>query len=118
MVDSVQAVLEIPASEIEKRDKKYYVSFPPFPAVLMLPLVAVLHHRTNDVIFSVVLAGMVPALLYLLLRRLPKALASPTDPSSAARLVRQCSCRLRCCICSVCGRCGRLLVDCCAGHCS
>lgn len=75
---------EIPASEIEKRDKKYYVSFPPFPAVLMLPLVAVLHHRTNDVIFSVVLAGMVPALLYLLLRRLPRALASPTDPAALA----------------------------------
>ena len=30
---------EIQATEIVARDKKYYVSFPPFPAVVMLPLV-------------------------------------------------------------------------------
>jgi len=69
-------VEEVPPSEIAARDKKFYVSFPPFPALLMLPLVAVVHHRFNDVIFSVPLAGMVPALLYLLLRRLPRALAA------------------------------------------
>ncbi len=66
---------EIQATEIVARDKKYYVSFPPFPAVVMLPLVAIFHHRTNDVIISVVLAGMVPALLYLLLRRLPRVVS-------------------------------------------
>ena len=72
---------EIQATEIVARDKKYYVSFPPFPAVVMLPLVAIFHHRTNDVIISVVLAGMVPALLYLLLRRLPRLL-SPAVPET------------------------------------
>ncbi len=71
---------EVSATDIAARAKKYYVSFPPFPAVMMLPLVAIFHHRTNDVVFSVLLAGMVPALLYLLLRRLPRAPADPESP--------------------------------------
>ncbi|MFO0577175.1 MAG: hypothetical protein U1A78_24480 [Polyangia bacterium] len=62
---------DIPPEIIEKRSKKYYVSFPPFPAVLLLPLVALLGHRTNDVLFSVLLAGAAPALLYLGLGRVP-----------------------------------------------
>ena len=70
---------EVPSTEIVSRSKKYYVSFPPFPALAMLPLVAVFHHRTNDVIFSVLLAGMVPALLYFLLRRLPRSAADPPE---------------------------------------
>ena len=32
---------EVPSTEIVSRSKKYYVSFPPFPALAMLPLVAV-----------------------------------------------------------------------------
>lgn len=71
---------EVSATDIASRTKKFYVSFPPFPALLMLPFVAVFHHRTNDVIFSVLLAGMVPALLYLLLRRLPRAPSDPEQP--------------------------------------
>lgn len=64
-------------ADISARSHKYYVSFPPFPAVLMLPIVALCGPRTNDVVFTVVLAGMVPALLYLLLRRLPRLFAAP-----------------------------------------
>jgi hypothetical protein len=62
-------------SEITGRSKKYYVSFPPGPAVLMLPLVAIFGHRTSDVAFTVLLAGLIPALAFLLLRRLPRLLA-------------------------------------------
>lgn len=62
---------DIPPEIIEKRSKKYYVSFPPFPAVLLLPLVALFGHRTNDVLFSVLLAGAAPALLYIVLQRVP-----------------------------------------------
>jgi hypothetical protein len=76
---------DIPPEIIEKRSKRYYVSFPPFPAVLMLPLVALLGHRTNDVVFSVLLAGAAPALLYLVLQRLPllffrRAAEDPDEP--------------------------------------
>ena len=66
-------------SEITGRSKKYYVSFPPGPAVLMLPLVAIFGHRTSDVGFTVLLAGLIPALAFLLLRRLPRLLAPELD---------------------------------------
>jgi hypothetical protein len=56
-------------AEIASRSRKYYVSFPPFPALAMLPAVAIFGPRTNDVLFNVLLAGAVPAILYLLLRR-------------------------------------------------
>lgn len=64
----------IDETTIVKRDKRYYVSFPPLPAALLLPLVAIFKHRTNDVLFTVLLAGLIPALFFLLLRRLPSLL--------------------------------------------
>jgi hypothetical protein len=77
-------VRPISDSDIVKSSKKYYVSFPPGPALLMLPLVAAFGHRTNDVIFTVLLAGLIPALLFLLLRRLPGVLGlAPPAPSAA-----------------------------------
>lgn len=62
-------------SEIAGREKKYYVSFPPMPAVVLLPLVYFFRLRTNDVFFNVVLAGLVPALCFLVLRRLRQRFA-------------------------------------------
>jgi hypothetical protein len=52
------------------RDGKWYVSFPPFPAVLMMPLVAVFGMGVNDVLFTIVFAAANLALLHRLLRRL------------------------------------------------
>ncbi len=66
----------IHSSDIAARTRKYYVSFPPFPALLMLPAVAMFGHRTNDVLFCVLLAGLVPALLYVILRRLPTSVSA------------------------------------------
>lgn len=63
-------ILQVPAAEVKHREIKYYVSFPPFPGVLMLPMVAVAGLNSNDVVFTVVLAGLAPALFFLLLRRL------------------------------------------------
>lgn len=48
----------------------WYVSFPPMPAVLMAPGVAIWGYRFNDVWFSVLLAALSPMLLFLLLGRL------------------------------------------------
>jgi hypothetical protein len=57
----------VPESEIASRSSIRYVSFPPFPAVLMVPFVAIWHLAFNDVIFTALWAGLNPALLFLLL---------------------------------------------------
>lgn len=62
--------LGIGQDEIESRYKKYYVSFPPFPALLFLPFVAIWGYAFNDVLFTVILAPLGPMLLFLVLRRL------------------------------------------------
>jgi hypothetical protein len=48
---------------------KWYVSFPPFPAVLMMPFVALGGLAFNDVAFTIVFAAANVALFYVLLRR-------------------------------------------------
>lgn len=56
--------------ESERDRYKWYVSFPPFPAVVIMPLVAVWGLHTLDRLFWCILAGLAPALLYVLLRML------------------------------------------------
>src|SRR5438105_1940650 len=51
------------------RDGHWYVSFPPFPALLMMPFVAVFGRTFNDIAFTIVFAALNVALLYRLLRR-------------------------------------------------
>jgi hypothetical protein len=60
----------IPNDNIENRWQKYYVSFPPFPAALFLPLVAIWGLNVNDVVFTVLVGALGPMLLFLVLRRL------------------------------------------------
>jgi hypothetical protein len=52
------------------QDGRWYVSFPPFPAVLMMPFVALWGLTFNDVWFTIVFGALNVALLYRLLRRL------------------------------------------------
>lgn len=47
---------------------RWYVSFPPLPAVLLLPLVAVFGLATLDALFWVLVAGLGPALFFVVLR--------------------------------------------------
>jgi hypothetical protein len=49
---------------------RWYVSFPPFPALLMMPFVAVFGLRFNDVLFTLLVAALNVPLFYGLLRRL------------------------------------------------
>ena len=56
--------------QILSREKKYYVSFPPFPSLLFLPFVAIAGLSANDVVLTVILAAFGPALLFLILCRL------------------------------------------------
>lgn len=53
-----------------RESQRWYVSFPPLPAVLILPAVAIWGTATRDALFWALLAGSGPALLYVLLRRL------------------------------------------------
>lgn len=48
--------------------QRWYVSFPPFPAVVILPAVAIFGPRLSDPLFWALFAGLGPALLYALLR--------------------------------------------------
>ncbi len=62
----------ISPDEIESRSSIRYVTFPPLPAVLMLPFVAVAGLKLNDVIFTAGWAAMNPVLLFLMLRGLAR----------------------------------------------
>ena len=62
----------ITADEIRGRGVERYVSFPPFPAVLMLPFVAVAGLGFNDVIFNICWGAINPVLLFLLLQHLTR----------------------------------------------
>ena len=60
----------VPESRSSSRSSIRYVSFPPFPAVLMVPLVAIWGLDFNDVLFTALWAALNPVLLLLLLRDL------------------------------------------------
>jgi hypothetical protein len=55
-----------------KRKRRYFVSFPPGPAVLMMPLAAIWDYDVNDVVFTVLFAALNVMLMFLLLRRLAR----------------------------------------------
>lgn len=65
----------------------WYVAFPPFPAVVIAPLVAVFGVAVWDRLFWAVLAGLAPALLYALLRRLREQHDSQRTPREDLALV-------------------------------
>jgi hypothetical protein len=79
--------LTVAANDIRAHSATWYVSFPPLPAVLMLPLVALFGLRANDVIFTVLLAACVPPALFGLLRNLRARELSPRDDRDALWLV-------------------------------
>ncbi len=61
-----------PKAEIKQRSAEWYVSFPPLPAILMMPLVAISGPLTNDVVFTLVWSACNVPLLFWLLRRLSR----------------------------------------------
>jgi hypothetical protein len=48
----------------------WYVTFPPFPALVILPAVAIWGTATRDALFWAICAGLAPSFLFVLLRRL------------------------------------------------
>jgi hypothetical protein len=74
-------------NDFAQLDGKTYISFPPFPAVLMMPLVKLAGSPENfrDGQFMIWLAGVAPALLFLVLERLRRARRTPrTEIENAA----------------------------------
>lgn len=59
---------------------RWYVSFPPFPALVILPAVAIFGLTLWDRLFWAIFAGLGPALLYVLLRSLRESGASERTP--------------------------------------
>ena len=51
-------LLDIPHRDRGESERHTFVSFPPAPAVLMMPAVAVVGYGANDVIFTVLFAGL------------------------------------------------------------
>jgi hypothetical protein len=65
--------ITVPVRDRGDRTKHYFVSFPPAPAVLMMPLVALTGYGTNDVVFTVFFAALNVALAFVLLGYLQRA---------------------------------------------
>ncbi|MGK0358427.1 MAG: hypothetical protein ACI9U2_000714 [Bradymonadia bacterium] len=59
--------IRIPRRDRGEAKTRTFVSFPPMPAVLMLPSVAVIGYGTNDTVYTVVFAGLNVALAFGLL---------------------------------------------------
>jgi hypothetical protein len=51
-------------------ERIYFISFPPFPAVVMLPFVAAFGYNTNDVLITVLIGGLNAVLLFWFLQLL------------------------------------------------
>jgi hypothetical protein len=65
---------EIPIARVRQRKTTTaYVSFPPFPAVVLLPQAAIWGRAANDVVPTVLIAALVLPLSFLVLRRLGEA---------------------------------------------
>jgi hypothetical protein len=60
-----------------RESQRWYVSFPPFPAAVIMPAVAIFGRDFSDPFFWAVLAGLAPALMFVVLRRLREQKISP-----------------------------------------
>jgi hypothetical protein len=59
-----------PPYDLTPFEGRWYVSFPPLPALLMLPLVALRGLAVSDIAFSVLLGALTVSLFYIVLARL------------------------------------------------
>lgn len=71
----------------EKMNERWYVSFPPFPAMVIMPAVAVFGLETKDALFWALLAALSPALLFVLLERIKEKTTRSTKENIAMTLL-------------------------------
>ncbi len=67
--------------------RHYFVSFPPGPAVVMMPLVAIWGTQASDVLVTIFFGALAMALLYVLLRRLSRGGRSGRSPTENVWIV-------------------------------
>lgn len=60
--------IEIPKRDVIKRDKAYFVSFPPGPALLLVPFVWLFGYGVNDVLFTVIFGALNIIFVFFLVR--------------------------------------------------
>jgi hypothetical protein len=75
--DEALGVCRPDAFQRPRPGQRWYVSFPPFPAAVILPAVAFFGRDFSDPLFWAMFAGLPPALLFVLLRRLREEGTSP-----------------------------------------
>jgi hypothetical protein len=63
-----------------RESQHWYVSFPPLPAIVILPAVAIFGPQLPDALFWAIFAGLAPALLYAMLRWLRETGRSARRP--------------------------------------
>lgn len=79
---------EIPLGRVRSTTgRTLHVSFPPFPALLMVPQALLSGHRANDVLLTVLVAALILPLMFAVLRRLAAAGASQRSPGEDIWLV-------------------------------
>jgi len=57
-------------NELVPVDNKYYVVYPPMPAILMAPFLVIFKNLLSQTLFSIILGGINSGLTYLLLRKI------------------------------------------------
>ena len=66
-------LIQIPIRERGESTTHYFVSFPPMPAILLMPFVAAVGYGANDVLFTIIFGALNGVLFYALLIALRKA---------------------------------------------
>lgn len=67
-----KSVMRLTPQEIASRKQRYFISFPPGPALFMMPLAAILGYQVNDVLFTIFVAALNVMLFFMLLERMAK----------------------------------------------
>lgn len=70
VIDDVDIAKDCGGGNQQCDETTYYVSFPPFPAIAMMPLFILFGYDTNDVLFTIANAGLNAVLLFALLEYL------------------------------------------------
>ncbi|QDG52474.1 hypothetical protein FIV42_17540 [Persicimonas caeni] len=69
-LDNRVVYLERNQIDYRERKQRFFVSFPPMPSFLMMPLAAIWGYEVNDVVWTIFFAALNAVLMYLLLKRL------------------------------------------------
>lgn len=67
LLNGQDMILDAAALRQSTRTQRYFMSFPPGPSVLMMPLAAIWGYDVNDVAFTIVFAALNVTLMFLLL---------------------------------------------------